>query len=129
MQPQPRARVLAGIAAAGFFATAALHATGHGAVTAMAAETQSLAALVPALWLGFSADLVVLGLIVAAVAWRPIPGGRAVLAIASLAPLAAAGLQVRYLGFIPPTLLLLALGLLTLVAGAVWTRAGEEMLD
>ena len=122
MQTTRRARGMAGVAAAGFLATAALHASGYDAVAAMAAETQALAVLVPMLWLGFAADLVVLGLIVAVVAWRPVEGGRSVLSIVGLGPLAAAGLQYRYIGFIPPTALLVVLGLFTLATAAAWSR-------
>jgi hypothetical protein len=67
----------------------------------------------------FSLDLLILGLIVAVVASRPTAPGRMILVIAALSPLAAAGLQLRFIGFVPPTAILLGLGALTLAAGAV----------
>ncbi len=120
-------RILAGVAAAGFFATAWLHGTGYDSVTQLAGTgPRELESLVPALWLSFSFDLVVLGLIVAAVAWRPSTSSRAVLAIAALAPLAGAGLQLRFIGFVPPTAILIALGGLTLAAAAALGRKGTK---
>lgn len=118
-------RGIAGVAAAGFLATAWLHSTGYDSVTELAGTgPPDLEMLMPALWLSFSFDLVVVGLIVAAIAWRPSAAGRAVLAIAALAPLAAAGLQLRFIGFIPPTAILIALGGITLTAAAV---LGDEL--
>lgn len=120
-------RLLAGLSAAGLLATAGLHATGLGGVAELArAGPSDLAPLVPALWLSFSFDLVVVGAIVAAVAWRPTRVGPVVLAIAAVAPLAAAGLQLRFIGFVPPTAILLALGALTLAAAFALGREGPE---
>jgi hypothetical protein len=112
--------ILAALAAVGYLATAWLHSTGYDSVTELAAAGPSdLAALAPALWLVFSLDLVILGLIVAVTAWRPTGPARLVLLVAAFGPLGAAALQLRYLGFIPPTAILLVLGALTLVAAAV----------
>ena len=109
--------VLAGIAAVGFLATAALHATGYGFVTQLAEQAPAeLRPLIPALWLVFSIDLIVLGLIVAVVARRPTAGGWLILVIAAICPLAAAGLQIRFLGFVGPTAILLGVGVVTLIA-------------
>jgi hypothetical protein len=106
-------------AAVAFIATAGLHATGYDSVTALAEQAAGdLASLVPMLWLGFSVDLVVLGLVIGAVALRG-AGGRLILTFTALCPLAAAGLQVRFLGFIAPTAILLAVTVLTLAAAAV----------
>jgi hypothetical protein len=117
------------VAAVGYLATAWLHGTGFGPVTAAAAlGPPELAALVPALWLSFSLDLVVLGLIAAVVAWRPSAAGRLVLAVAALTPLGAAGLQMRFLGFIPPTGLLIALGSITLTAATLLTGESRTPL-
>lgn len=121
-------RVLAGLAALVYIATAWLHSTGFDAVTRLAREGPSdLAALMPALWLVFSLDLVVVGLVIAVVTWRPSGAGRLVVAIAALCPLGAAGLQLRFLGFIPPTAVLLADGALALVA-AVTMRGSQGSL-
>ena len=114
------ASILTWIAAAGYLGTAALHSTGYEAITRFARQgPEELRALAPALWLGFSFDLVVLGLVVAVIAARPSKTGRVILGIAALCPISAAGLQVMFLGFIPPTALLLAVGGMTLVAAVV----------
>ena len=119
--------VLTWIAAAGFLATAALHGSGYGPVNRLAEDGPAgLRALVPALWLAFSGDLVVLGLIVGAVACRPSTVGRIILVIASLCPAGVAALQLRFLGFVPPTAILLALGALTMVAAAVLPGASGK---
>lgn len=116
---------LAGLAAAGFIGTAALHATGYGPVTEMARRAPpELTALTPALWLSFSFDLCVLGLIVIVVALLQMRGGWLVLALAAINPLVAAGLQVKFLGFIGPTAILIALGCLTLAAAAALGPVG-----
>lgn len=108
------------VAALAFFATAGIHSTGYSSVTALTADASpDLAALVPALWLAFSMDLVVVGLIVGVVAFGTVRGGRPILFCAALNPLGAAGLQVYYLGFIPPTAVLLTVATLTLAAAAV----------
>jgi hypothetical protein len=43
--------------------------------------------------------------------------------LAALSPLAIAGLQATFLGFIPPTAMLLVLGVLTLSAAAIKATA------
>lgn len=50
---------------------------------------------------------------------RPSRASRLGIAIATLCPLAAAGLQVKFLGFIAPTAMLLGLAALTLVSAAL----------
>ncbi|KPJ91494.1 MAG: hypothetical protein AMS18_08605 [Gemmatimonas sp. SG8_17] len=127
MTRQRSASILMGLAALGFLGTAAVHTTGYGTVLRLAAEVPSdLGPAIPALWLVFSLDLAVIGLIVAVVAWRPQPIGRWVLVIASLSPLGAAGLQLRFIGFVPPTALLLGIGVLTLVAAALLTSQATD---
>jgi hypothetical protein len=112
--------VLAGV---GYIATAALHATGYDSVTGLAEQgPDELRALMPALWLIFSVDLVVLGLIILVIAWRPLGAGKIILAIAALYPLAAAALQVHFLGFIPPTAILLGVAGLALAAAVTTPR-------
>ena len=119
------ARVIAGAAAISFFATAWLHSTGYDSVTVAALDgPTSLQSLVPALWLSFSFDLIVLGLVVSVVAWRPSALGRIILVIAALGPLSAAALQLRFIGFVPPTAILIGVALLTLTAAALMKPDG-----
>ena len=109
--------IQAAIAAVGFLGTATLHSTGYSSVVDLAAGVPSeLGVLMPALWLVFSLDLAVLGLIVAAVAWRPFGGTRLILGLAALSPLGAAGLQLTSIGFVPPTAILLVVALLSVSA-------------
>lgn len=111
--------ILAGVGCLGFLATAWLHSTGYDSVSEAAADMPSdLGALMPALWLMFSFDLVFFGLIVGVIAYRPPATARIILWIAALAPLATAGLQLRFLGVIPPTAILIVLGAITFAAGA-----------
>jgi hypothetical protein len=113
-------RLLAAVAAAGFVGTAALHATGYPSVTRLSSEVRGrLGAAIPGLWLAFSVDLAVLGMIMGVVALRPGPGTRLILALASLCPLSAAALQMHFLGFIPPTAILLGVGLTAAAACVV----------
>lgn len=119
--------ILAAVACLGFLATAWLHSTGYSSVCELAADVPSdLGAVMPALWLMFSFDLIVLGLIVGVIAWRPPRTARIILCLAALAPLAAAGLQLRFLEFIPPTAILITLGGLTLAAGALLGPQPQE---
>jgi hypothetical protein len=120
-------RLVTGLAALAFLATAALHTSGYEIVTARAREAPAaVRALVPLLWLALSFDFTVLGLVVAVLAARPGPATRLVLAIVAIAPIAAAGLQVRFVGFIPPTAMLLGVAALTLLGAAILPAAGSE---
>jgi len=115
------ARCLTGLASFGFLSTAALHSTGYDSIVDLSRDVPgAMGAVMPALWLVFSSDLAVLGLIVGVLAIRPTDVARPVLTIAACCPLVAAGLQLRFIGFVPPTALLLALGVLTFVSAAVW---------
>ncbi len=117
--------IVAGVAAMGFLGTAALHSTGYNAITRLSeGAAPELQALAPALWLAFSFELITLGLIVAVIALRPSPSGRLILAIAALAPISTAGLQLRFLGFVPPTAILFGIGALALIAAGVLPRSG-----
>ncbi len=127
------ARLLTGLAALCFLGTAGLHSTGYDSIVRLASDVPGMMGQVmPALWLVFSFDLTILGLIVGAQAIRPADVARPILMIAALCPLAAAGLQVGFIGFVPPTALLIALGVLTLACAATWPprsvvpRAGAE---
>lgn len=122
MTRQRWARILAGLTALGFVGTAALHATGYRSVVGLAEEVPGIMGdVMPALWLVFSSDLTVLGLIVGVLALRPRDVARPILVIAALCPLAAAGLQLRSIGFVPPTGILIAVGLLAWASAAVWS--------
>jgi hypothetical protein len=83
--------------------------------------------LMPTLWLMFSFDLVVLGLIIGAVALRPIGWSWQIVALAALCPLGAAALQLLYIGFIPPTAILLSLGALAIVSAIVIRSSGTPV--
>lgn len=113
-------RVLAGLAALGCFATAALHSTGYPSIARLATGLPGMmGAAMPAVWLGFSLDLTVIGAVIGLLAIRPGPGARLILGVAALCPLGAAGLQLRFIGFITPTAILLTLGFMTLTAAAL----------
>jgi len=114
------ARWLTGVAALGFLGTAALHSTGYASIVRLAKDTPgALGQVMPALWLAFSFDLTVLGLILGVLTLRPADVARPILVIAALCPLAAAGLQMKFIGFIPPTGLLIALGVLAWASAAM----------
>ncbi len=117
---RPRlAFVLTAIASAGCFVIAGLHAMGFDTVLRLAREgPPDLPPLVSLLWIQVSADFLVTGVVVAIVAFRPGATARTILIAASLIPLATAGLQLRFLGFLPSTAMVLALGLLMLGAAA-----------
>jgi hypothetical protein len=115
------ARLLTGLAALGFLGTAGLHSTGYDSIVRLASDVPGvMGQVMPALWLVFSFDLTVLGLIVGVLALRPGDVARPILMIAALCPLGAAGLQIRFIGFVPPTALLITLGVLTLASAATW---------
>lgn len=120
MTRQKAGSIIAGIAAAGFIGTAAIHSTGYDSISRLAKQAPpDLGAVVPALWLAFSLDLCVVGLIMAIIAFRPRMFIRSVLVVAALCPLSAAALQLWFLGFIPPTAILLSVGGLTIIAAGV----------
>ncbi len=120
MRRDPVGRALAGISCAGLLGTAALHGTGYPSIARAAARVQGvLGAAIPALWLRFSLDLLVVGLIVGTVAARPGRSARVILGLAALCPLGAAGLQIRFIGFVGPTAILLVVAAATIAAAAV----------
>ena len=120
-----KARLLTGLAGLGFLFTAGLHSTGYDSVARVADDVPGMIGrIMPGLWLAFSFDLTVLGLILGVLAIWPSRVARPILVIAAASPLAAAGLQLRLVGFIPPTGLLTGLGLLTMVAAATWPASG-----
>jgi hypothetical protein len=110
---------LAWSGAALYLITALLHHLGYGPITQLAEQgPEDLRPLVPPLWLSFSASLIVLALIILAVARAPNPYRRRVLVLAACGPIVGAALQLAYLGFIPPTAMLLVDGLVVLGAAA-----------
>ena len=115
------ARFAAGLAALGYLGTAWLHSTGYESIVLLAKDVPGvMGQVMPGLWLLFSFDLTVLGLIVGVLALRPRDVARPILVIAALCPFAAAGLQLKFIGFVPPTGLLIGLGVLTWSSAAVW---------
>jgi len=109
---------LAWLTAALFIATAAIHHTGFSGVSALAAETGGdVAILMPMLWLFFSIELVILGAVAAVIARRPSADHGTILMLLALVPGAAAVLQLVYIGFIPPTAILLFDALVAIAAG------------
>ncbi len=108
--------VITGVAAMGFWAAAALHSALYSSVVRASAQApDKVRALLPMLWLGIASDFIVLGLIVAVVALRPGGPARIILTVAAICPLAAAGLQIRFVGFIPPTAILIGVCVVTLI--------------
>lgn len=64
------ARLLAGVAALGFLGTAVLHSTGYQSIVHVAKDVPgTLGQIMPSLWLVFSIDLTVLGVVVGFI-WR-----------------------------------------------------------
>jgi hypothetical protein len=120
MQRDKTGRLMAGVGAVGFFGAAVWHTVGYPFVAGSASQVRGfVGAAIPALWLTVSIDLLALGMIIAAAALQPGPGGRVIVGLAGLSPLGLAALQVRFVGFIPPTALLLAIGLLALTAAVI----------
>lgn len=102
------ASILAWAAAALYVGTAAWHQTGLSFVQRLTADgPEGLQPLISALWILFGVSLVILALIIAACASTTHPARRLILGLAALGPVSGAILQIAYLGFIPPTALLL----------------------
>lgn len=113
-------RVLIGLSALGFFIGAALHTSGYNSVVLFAQQGPAgLGALMAAVWLAFTAGMIVVGLIVDFVALRQMAGARAILVLAACFPLAAAALQLRFLGFIAPVAILSTIAVLSVAGAAV----------
>jgi hypothetical protein len=114
------ARVGAGL----LFATAGVHFSAYGSAVGQAPG--DLRAVVAALWVGAGASLIISALLTVAASPLFIVRRRALLGIAALTPLSSAVLQIAYLGFLPPTALLL-LDTLVLVAAGELGRAGQPV--
>lgn len=129
MTRQRAAQILAGTAAVGFFVGAGLHTSGYASVILLAQQGPAgLASLVSALWLAFTAGMVVLGMIVTLVALGRVGGACAVLLCAAGFPLATAVLQMRFLGFIPPVAILSTIGALSIAAAVALPQVREPTL-
>ena len=109
------ATVTAAIGAGLLFATVALHLSAYSAVVAQAPT--DLRPLMAALWVAGGASLIIAALLAVAVIPLFIVRRRALLGIAALTPLSIAGVQIAYVGFLPPTALLLFDAVILVVAG------------
>jgi hypothetical protein len=109
------ATLTASIGAGLLFATAGFHFSAYGSVVTQAPA--DLRPLVSAAWMAAGASLLTAALLTVAVTPLFIVRRRALLGIAALTPLSIAVLQIVYLGFLPPTALLLLDTLVLLAAG------------
>jgi len=99
--------------------TVVWHLTAYASVTTMATDASSaLRPITATLWVHVALALLLSAALVLVVARVGASNRTVVLGIAALNPLAGAALQLFYVGFIPPTALLLADGLVILI-GAV----------
>ena len=118
------ATVTASVGAGLLFATAGFHFSSYGPVVARASA--DLRPLVAGLWVAGGASLLISALLTVAVTPLFIVRRRALLGIAALTPLSIALLQIVYLGFLPPTALLL-LDTVVLVAAGEIGRARQPL--
>jgi hypothetical protein len=109
------ATLCASLGAALLCATAAFHLMGYESVVSRAPADQQ--PIVGAAWVAGGVSLILAALLAIAATPLFVVRRRAFLAIAALTPLSIAVLQIVYLGFIPPTALLLAAAALLLAAG------------
>ncbi len=115
MTKQRAASVTAAIGAGLVFATAGFHFSAYSSILAqIAADARPLVA---ALWVFAGAGLIFSALLAIAAAPVFIVRRRALLWIAALTPASIAALQIVYLGFLPPTGLLLLDAVILVVAG------------
>jgi len=104
-------------------ATAALHAAGYRSVSSAILASglnPSLVAPLRALWLMFSAHLVILTIVII-LAGR-VPGGRRILLACALIPAADTALLLRFVGLFVGTFALAAATVLLVLAGLLGTR-------
>jgi hypothetical protein len=109
------ATVTAAIGAGLLFATAAVHLSSYPSVVAQ--TPTDVRPLMSALWIAGGASLIISALLAVAVTPLFIVRRRALLGIAALIPVSIAAAQIAYLGFLPPTALLLLDAALLVVAG------------
>jgi hypothetical protein len=111
-----RAATVTAIVGAGLlFVTSGLHLSAYGAVTSR--TPTNVRGLMSALWVAGGVSLIIAALLVVAVTPLFIVRRRALLGIAALIPVSIAAVQIAYLGFLPPTALLLVDAAVLLAAG------------
>jgi hypothetical protein len=115
MTKQRAATVTAAIGAGLLFATAVIHLSGYSTVVAQAPT--DLQPLMSAAWVAGGASLIISALLAVAVMPPFIVRRRALLGVAALTPVSIAAVQIAYLGFLPPTALLLLDAAVLVVAG------------
>jgi hypothetical protein len=115
MTKERLATLSASIGAGLVFGTAGFHLSGYGSVVGRMPSDQQ--PLVGALWVAGGISLGLAALLVVAITPLFIVRRRALLYIAALTPLSIAVLQIVYLGFLPPTALLLLDTAVLVVAG------------
>ena len=109
------ATLSASLGVALLFGTTVLHMMGYTSVVSRAPA--DLQPIVGAAWVAGGVSLILAALLAIAATPLFVVRRRAFLAIAALTPLSLAVLQIAYLGFIPPTALLLVDAALLLAAG------------
>ena len=109
------ATVTAAIGAGLLFATAGVHLSAYSSVVAQ--TPTDVRPLMSALWIAGGASLIIAALLAVAATPLFIVRRRALLAIAALTPVSMAAVQIVYLGFLPPTALLLFDAVVLVVAG------------
>ncbi len=109
------ATVTAAVGAGLLFATAGLHLSVYSFI--LAQTSTDVRPLVAALWVAVGASLMISALLAIAATPLFIARRRALLGIAALIPISIAAVQIAYLGFLPPTALLLLDTVVLVVAG------------
>jgi hypothetical protein len=99
------ATVTAAVGAGLLFATAGIHLSAYSSVVAQ--TPTDVRPLMSAAWIAAGASLIISALLAVAATPLFIVRRRALLAIAALTPISIALVQIAYLGFLPPTSLLL----------------------
>lgn len=115
MTMERAATVTAAIGAGLLFGTAGFHLSGYSSVVAQAPT--DLQPLISAAWVAGGASLMISALLAIAATPLFVVRRRALLGIAALTPVSIAVLQIAYLGFLPPTALLLLDAGVLVVAG------------
>jgi hypothetical protein len=115
MTKERMATVTAAIGSALLFATAGVHLSAYSSVVAQ--TPTDVRTLMAALWVAGGASLIIAALLAVAVTPLFIVRRRALLGIAALTPVSIAAVQISYLGFLPPTALLLLDAAVLVVAG------------
>lgn len=123
MTRERMAKLSASIGAALLCGTAVFHMTGYGFVVGLA--TPDLRPIVAAVWVAGGISLVLAAVLAIVATPLFVTRRAAFLILAALTPLSIAVLQLVYLGFIPPTALLL-LDAAILVVAAVLGSAGPN---